>query len=272
MSTERKMTSKEFFASHPVFTLEQARRNIRHAGGGSATGGNLKYHARTGRLTRVARGVFAVVPEGMSAENFRPDPYLVAHSIRPDGIFAFHGALELLGLAHSEWKEVAVYTGAQRRPPLRTKSFSLFFLQDPGPFSRPVDRLFGTRQVECRGVILRVTGPERTLIEGLRRPDQCGGAEEVVISASGAPVLDLDLVLEILKRYDIARVWSAAGWFLERYRDQFHVSDSFLEGIRAKRLNSPAYLKRSMRGGVLIPAWNLIIPGALSPGGNSDEA
>lgn len=48
---------------------------------------------------------------------------------------------------------------------------------------------------------LRVTGPERTLIDGFRRPDLVGGLPELVESAAGFPVMDLPLLFDLLEAH-----------------------------------------------------------------------
>jgi predicted transcriptional regulator of viral defense system len=118
----------------------------------------------------------------------------------------------------------------------------------------------GTRKIERQGKLLLTTGPERTLVEGFRRPRLAGGLEELVTSASGFAVLDLTLLDEILQRYSIANLWAATGWFLERFRKTFHVPDEFLNHMEQHRPRSPHYLERNRRGGVLAARWNLILP------------
>lgn len=51
---------------------------------------------------------------------------------------------------------------------------------------------------ERLGVRLKVTGPERTLVDCLATPRYAGGLEEVFQSASGIPSLDLDRLWEYL--------------------------------------------------------------------------
>ncbi len=130
---------------------------------------------------------------------------------------------------------------------------------------------FGTRRLERRGRLLEVTGPERTLIEGFRRPRLAGGLEELVISASGFPILDLDLLEEILRHYDIANLWAAIGWYLERFQQSFHVPDRLLEVMERHRPRSPQYMERDRRGGGLAPRWNLIVPRSIIQLGEPDE-
>ena len=90
-----------------------------------------------------------------------------------------------------------------------------------------------------------------------------GGLEELVVSASGFSILDLELLEEILRAYDVSNLWAAVGWFLERFKRTFHVSDETLDRMEFNRPKSPHYLVRSRRGGKLEPRWNLILPDEL---------
>jgi hypothetical protein len=145
------------------------------------------------------------------------------------------------------------------------------FLAHPSPMRTEPCRGLGLRRIEYRGKLLRVTGPERTLVDGFRRPAEAGGLEELITSAGGFPVLDLDLLEKILRCYDIANLWAATGWFLEHFRHTFHVSDSFLERLARPRPRSAQYLERNRRDGVLVPRWNLLLPKVFLDAGEPDE-
>ncbi|WP_367361103.1 hypothetical protein [Syntrophus sp. (in: bacteria)] len=66
------------------------------------------------------------------------------------------------------------------------------------------------------------------MVEGFSRPALIGGLEELVNSAAGFTTLDLELLEEVLSRYDMAKLWAATGWFLERFQNVFHVPDALL--------------------------------------------
>lgn len=253
------MRTLEFFTTHPVFSLNEASKALVPPSGRSGTVERLKYHLETGRLKLVSRGVYAVVPPGGKAKDFRPDPFLVGAAVRPEGIFSYHSALELQGFAHSVWNEYTLYTEGRRKP-LLLDGTTLRFLEHPAPMRTESGGHLGTRKIERQGKLLLTTGPERTLVEGFRRPVLIGGLEELLTSASGFTVLDLDLLDEILKRYGIANLWAATGWFLERFRKSFHVPEGFLAYMEQHRPRSPHYLERNQRGGVLVSRWNLILP------------
>jgi hypothetical protein len=89
------MKTIEFFASHPVFSLDEASIALGLPGGRAGTVERLKYHLEIGRLKLVIRGVYAVVPPGGKAEEVRPDLFLVAAAFRPEGIFSHHSIKEM---------------------------------------------------------------------------------------------------------------------------------------------------------------------------------
>ncbi len=246
-------------AAHPVFSLDEATAALAPPGGRRATAERLKHHLASGRLAPVTRGVYAVVPPGATASTLDPDPWLVAAVARPDAVFAHHSAFELLGVAHSAWSITTVFT-ARRRGQLALRGSTVAFFEDPQALRTSGLRHLGTRRVEHRGRLLVVTGPERTLVEGLRRPTLAGGLEEFLLSAGALPTLDLALLADILERYDTARLWAATGWFLERHQSAFSVPESFLSRLETHCPTTALYLQRDQRGGTLEPRWNLVVP------------
>jgi predicted transcriptional regulator of viral defense system len=264
------MRTLDFFSTHPVFPLDEATQALAPRGGRAATVGRLKHHLATGRLVLVSRAVYAVVPPGVQAGAFVPDSLLVAAKARPDAVFAYHTALELLGVAHSAWARTVVFT-ARRRAPLALGTAEILFLEDPLPLRTADLRRLGSRGVERQGSILRVTGPERTLVECLRRPALAGGLEELLESAAAFASLDLELLHEILERYDTSRLWAAAGWFLERHQRGFSVPDAYLSELELRRPFAVQYLERAQRGGRLASRWNLVLPDGFAGRGAADE-
>ena len=257
------MNTKDYLATHPVFSLAEATEALHPPGGSAGAVERLKHYLETGRLKLVARGLYAAVPPGVDARRFRPDPFLAAIAARPDGVFSHHGALELLGVAHSAWKGCTLWV-ERPRPALRLEGASIRFLEHPKPLREAMQERFATRRVEWRGRLLTTTGPERTLVEGFRKPALTGGLEELVESAAGFPVLDLGLVERVLEVYDTRYLWAAVGWFLETYRLSFHVPEELLRRFAARRPASPQYLLRGTRGGTLAARWNLVLPSVLT--------
>ncbi|MBX3023786.1 hypothetical protein KF840_02640 [bacterium] len=230
----------------------------------------LQYFARRGLVKKVAHGVYAAVPPGVASAGFTADRYLVAASLRDDAVFAYHAALELLGAAHSDWNECTVLT-RRRRPPAVVGGVTLRFVPYPTMLVRQRGEDLGVREVDRLGRRLRVTGPERTLVDGFWQPNLVGGLGELIDSASGFGVLDLDLLRDVLTTYGRKALWAAVGWFLERYHRTFFVQPEYLSELERHRPKSPHYLDTERGHGRLVARWNLVVPEALVAGAEPDE-
>ena len=251
------MKTREFLLDRPVFSLEEAAKAL--PGGKPRVFQRLQHYVKTKRLRPVARGVYATIPPGVRAQRFQPDAFLVAAAARPDAVFAYHSALELLGASHSEWTRFTVCT-TRRRAPVVLGRFKIAFLEHPPGLKRSQQTSLGVRTLDREGRTLKVTGPERTLVDGFRRPDRVGGVGELVESASGFGVLNLKLLARLLEAYGEKSLWAAAGWFLERYRRTFFTPDSVLAAFESRRPKAPHYLEPRYRGGRFVRRWNLILP------------
>ncbi|HME69508.1 MAG TPA: type IV toxin-antitoxin system AbiEi family antitoxin [Myxococcota bacterium] len=258
-----------FLATNPVFSLGEAIRALTPEQGSEAARKRLKWAATKGRVKRIARGFFASVPPGLRADRFEPDRYLVAAALRPDAVFAYHAGFELLGAAHSDWNRCIVFTEGPRRP-LDLGSVRIEFLLTPSAFrGRPM--VLGLRSVDRDNRTLRVTGPERTLLDALRHPDLAGGLSEAMESAAGFGVLDLELLHRLLEIYSEKRLWAATGWFLERFQRTFFVPEALLAKFEGHRSDGRQYLVRRQRGGTLVSRWNLIVPKDVDRFGDPSE-
>lgn len=257
-----------FLQARQVFTLGEARRALKPRGTDAGMRERLKHYLRTGRLVPVARGVYAAVPFGLEAGSFQPDPYLAAVAVRPDAVFAYYSALTLLGAARVEWNVVTLLTAA-RRPPLELKGSRVEFVAYPRALGRRTQ--LGVRTVDRLGRSLRVTGPERTLVDGFRDPRRVAGLAELVAAAAAFSVLDLDLLERVLRAYDEQVLWAAVGWFLERQRETFSVPESYLARLERRRPRSRVYLARREGRGRLARRWNLMLPEGLVAAGEPDE-
>jgi len=265
------MDTSTFLQTHRVFNLDEAVQALAPTGGRKATLERLKYSAARGKLKKPVRGVYASVPPGVESAKLQPDRFLVAKALRPDAVFSHHSALELLGAAHSEWRLCTAYSG-KRSQPFDLDDLELRFLSHPQSLVRHQAVDLGTRSLHRLDRELRVTGPERTLIDGFRRLDLVGGAAEFVESVAGFSVLELPLLFELLDAFGQKGLWAAVGWFLETYRTTYYVRDADLAIIDKHVPKAPLYLSRDQRGGVLVQRWNLIVPDALVAGKEPNES
>jgi predicted transcriptional regulator of viral defense system len=251
--------AQRFFRTHPVFTLGQFRRGVGGRANAATSRTLVKYHLGRGALRAVEKSVYAVVPPGLDATQFVPDRVLVIAALREDAVLAYHSALELLGYAHSTYRDAFYFTG-RRRKDLRLGGGMLRAVLHPKPLRDHGDEGYGVEVRERQGVKVRVTGPERTLVDCLSTPRYAGGAEEALQSLRGVPSLNLDRLAGYLERLGQRRLYAAVGAFLEREAARLFVPMEFLDRLAEERPTSPTYLVRGGKGGRLLSRWNLVVP------------
>lgn len=251
-----------FFARHPVFRFEDFRAAHLASGDRSrqTTASVLKHHVAAGNLINVRRGLYASVPPGADAAGFRVDPYLIASLLAEDAVIAYHGALQLLGKAHSISHQIT-YLTAHRKKRFTFQGTELVAVQVPRSLRELEDFGGGIRDERRHGLTVRVTGYERTMVDVLDAPQHAGGWEEIWRSLEAIEFLDLDFVVEYATRLGSSLTIARVGFFLEQHREALMVEERYLEALGRHRPSQPAYFDRRQRkGGKLMPRWNLIVP------------
>lgn len=256
----RAFRAEDFFARHPVFTLEDFRRTgEQHKLSRTALTARVKYRLEHGRLKLLSKGLYAVVPPGVEASRYMPDRFLVASALADDAVLAYHSALEVLGFAHSVYRDV-YYLTRRRRKDLRLADGRVRALLPPKALRTRHAEHFGVETRERLGVKIKVTGPERSLVDCVTAPRYAGGVEEVMQSAEAIPTLDLEKLGAYLDVLNERRVFAIMGFVLERQAQRLFVPPPFLERLERNRPVSKVYLDKHQRGGRLVHRWNLIVP------------
>lgn len=255
------MTLQEFFSTHPVFTHEElvaflAKDKARSPKTREAL---LAYHQKQGRILRVRRGLYCVVPSGTDPAACPVDAYLLAAKMTGDAVLAYHTALEFHGKAYSVFEELQYLTDRAARP-VTFRSSRFRPVRFPKKLAAKDKQLFGVKEMDRAGITVRVTTLERTLVDLLDRPDLGGGWEEIWRSLETVEFFDLDVVVEYALLLDNATTAAKVGFFLEQHKDRLMVEGSHLERLRAHRPREPHYLTPGRRGGRLVSGWNLVVP------------
>jgi predicted transcriptional regulator of viral defense system len=207
----------------------------------------LKYLQATRRVVSLERGLYVTVHPGEDPDAVSPDPYLVGAALRPDGVFAYHSALSLLGAGHSDWSVVTLLSSRRRRP-LELRHARVEILPRPAALTRKQATDLGVQSLGYLHTTFRVTGRERTLADGFRQPQLVGGLEELVTSAAGFASLDLDMLTAVLDAYDLRMLFAAVGWCLEPYREHFLCPTISCTGWSHGDLSRPS----TFHGGVVL--------------------
>jgi hypothetical protein len=167
--------------------------------------------------------------------------------------------LDLLGHAHSVSYQFPYFTAHLRRT-LRIDGMEWPAVPHPTVLVRKRRTGFGVVQIDRRGQIPRVTGAERTLVDGFAAPWWVGGLEELVESAAGFRDLDLDLLDAHLKLLDRRVLDAATGWFLEGHPEVSTGVDKLLAKLERRIPQQPLYLGGRRVGGRMQRRWNILVP------------
>ena len=251
-----------FFRRHPVFTGEELAEHLSSSGeaGTRAQESLIAYHTKAGRLVRVRRGLFAVVPPGANVDTYPVDPYLVAVKLTKDSVLSHHTALEFHGRAYSVWQKVT-YSASRPVEKLAFRSHVFQGTRFPEALRRLTKEHFEVLDRERGGVPVRVTSLERTLVDVLDRPQQSGGWEEIWRSLESVEFFNLNKVVEYALLLSNATTASKVGFFLDQHRKELMVDERHLQPLREIRPRQAHYLDRNRRGsGSLDANWNLVIP------------
>ena len=134
----RQHKTASFLSAHPVFTRAEFAAAFGHPASAANVTSLLRHHLRAGNIKRVSREVFAAVPAHLAAERMVIDRFAAASKLRSDGVLGFHSALELHGIAYSEFNEVQLISAG--RTELVDLSFGACrFVTPPKKASRTLD-------------------------------------------------------------------------------------------------------------------------------------
>lgn len=127
----------------------------------------------------------------------------------------------------------------------------------PLTWTRPkADRFFGVGVYQPRGYSLRVTTPERTLIDGLMTPELSGGMTNVLHAWTRArDTLDLDTLVSSVDRFDVKVLRQRAGFVLEELGLKHPLMEQWRE--RAQRGGSSKLVGSAPYASAFNERWNL---------------
>jgi len=254
------MRSNDFFEMHPVFTHGEYVSAHTASGRSKHTSNSLlRQHLATGRLLRVRRGVYAVVPRAGDPTTAPVDPYQVATKLADDAVVSYHGALQFHGKAYSVSRRFHYVTRLRARPfSFRGSEFVPVLASKA--FRDLPDLGGGILEQPHAGGMVRVATLERTLVDAFDAPDKVGSWEEIWRSLEMVEFFDLDAVVEYVRKLGSAIACARVGFFLEQHREELMVEGTHLARLREMAPREPRYFDPKRGSGKLVSAWNLLVP------------
>jgi len=199
--------------SKAVFRLEDVQRilGLEEA----STRSLVRKLVNRGVAARLKPGLFILVPFELGREReYMGSPLIVARELAGGkDYYLSHGtAMEIHGMVTQPQLVVHVTTPAQRRPIWIMGAEFRFITSSKDGFFGLTDH-WVTKQEQ-----VRISDPERTVLDGLRMPEYCGGLSEL---AKGIWIKKQDLndgkLIDYALRMDVGAVIRRLGYIMELY-------------------------------------------------------
>lgn len=188
----------------------------------------LHHHLNSGYIERIRRDLYTAI----SLETKQPiaNRYMIATHISKDACVSFHSAFEFFGYANQVFYEVFVTTES------RFPRFSY----DGITYTRVSPRIVSGVTTTNTGI--RVTEPERTVVDSVFMFEKIGGLEELLRCLMLIPSLRPDKLAVCLDEYGLAYLYQKTGFILQPFSTQFGLPESFFDYCREKGPKSKRYL------------------------------
>ena len=190
-----------------VFTIEEAQRHLH------IDPKLLEYYLRTltkvGLLKRIAKGIYAISLEPGRASS--PHEFVLGQLLVPSGAVAYWSALNYYGLTEQIPRTVFIQTPVK-------KGYRKLLVIDGKRFKVVVvspEKFFGISTIRLGRRDVRITNPEKTIVDCLDKPKYCGGIIEVLKALKNAR-LDYEKLLEYAERMKSRAVLKRLGFLSER--------------------------------------------------------
>lgn len=177
---------------------------------------SLLHKARKrGLISQLKRGLFVIVPPELgSSTEYSGNPYLIARHLVDDApYFLSHAtAMELHRMVTQP--QLVIFISCTKRIPNQTLHGTEFRFV----LTKPRDFFGTTRHWVTKQEPAEISDLERTVLDGLRRPQLCGGITDV---ANGFWMRHTDIrcakLIEYAKRLDVGSVYRRLGYLLELF-------------------------------------------------------
>ena len=228
------------------FTCDELAKLV---GTSSAAKSIIYEYQKKGYIERVKRDFYVAI----SLETKQPllSRYQIGSRLFPDACISHHSAFEVFGYGSQVFYECYVATES------RFQDF-----QYNGVSYRRVERKQGTEVIRQGNI--RVTSLEQTVVDSIRDFEKIAGLEEILRCLLLVPELKEDKLLECLKRNANGFLYQKCGYLLEELRNEFNLSDGFLEECEKKSSDAKRYLMKNRGDTVLNERWKLYVPASLN--------
>lgn len=242
----------------PVFNVEDVNKYYNNMDSAHSA---IKRLMKEKMVVKIRNNMYTCV----SGETGLPvaDRFQIACSITPTAYISHHTAMEYYGITDQVFYEVYVSSETFFRD-FEFNGHNYHYVASKGND--------GVDEPAFSGGV-RVTTPERTMIDSIKDMDKIAGMEEVIEDISCMEKVQERRVLSYLEHISNQFLYQKTGFLLSEQREQLGLSDNFFKECQSKIGKSKRYLSRDFSSGVYDNQWKLVVPRYLSVknGGIEDD-
>ena len=201
-------------------------------------------YQRKGYIDRIHRNLYVT----MDMETKQPtlSRYQIGSRLFPDAYISLYSAFEAWGYAPQTCGEVYVATESR---------FTDFRYN--GVFYRRVKRRNADTE-QVGGAV--VTSLEQTVVDSIHNFDKVAGLENIAECIKRLPPLDMDKLLECLRRYGKGFLYQKRGYVLERLQAYVKLPEAFYRECRKHCPSTVRYMGKGAEGLVYCKEWGIYAP------------
>jgi predicted transcriptional regulator of viral defense system len=254
LAIARQQLGKIIREAGEVFTVAAAARCLGIRSDDMAK--TLARWAKQGWLTRIRRGLYAVVPMDASAEDRSvEDAWVLVPELYEPCYIGGWSAAEYWDLTEQIFHDICVLTEGVPAGKRQVMQNITFILTKINPRF-----VFGTKVIWKQSRKIRISDPHKTIIDMLYDLRLGGGIQHVVDCFEayvGSDHQDLSRLGEYAERMENGAIFKRLGFLSERILGESHK----LTLLCKKNLSQgKAYLDPALKTGPLITRWRLFVP------------
>lgn len=236
-------------AKYPVFTIVEVEKLT---GNTKTAYSQLDRFMKNGLVKKIRKNIYSAV--NPVTGQIVATRYQIACAITDTAYISHHSAFEYYGLANQVFYDVYVSSDTKFNP----------FEYEHVTYKFVASRMNEGIVVVKNTTGVRVTDLERTVIDSIRDYYKIGGFEELLNCLEVINFLDEAKLLCYLEIYNTQGLYQRAGYLLQHYQKEMHLSNSFIDLCKNKIGKSRRYLfNESNERNCYNSEWKLMIPEGL---------
>lgn len=240
------MESYKTLSKYPVFSIDTLLMFYDH----QKSAYSMLYRLlKKGMIKKIRQNLYS--PINLSSGQVVATKYQIACAINKTCYISHHSAFEYYGYANQVFNEMVVSS---------EQKFNAFEF-DHIAYKYMSSKLNIGIVDATNTTNVRITDLERTVIDSIKDVNKIAGLEECLNSLQMISYLDESKLILYLDTYHIQGLYQRVGYILERYQQEMHLSQAFIQYCKHKMGKSTRYLvSESETHGYYHNEWHIVVP------------